>query len=464
MGGKRKEKAGRFRLVLLVLCCMILVGAGGWLAWSKFEGRAPVIEIDLKGRVLGAKTEITGSVSDARSGVRKVWAGLIQDGKERVLMEQAFGAAAAHPGEAGRTVPFTLSIDTRKLGLQDGEALLRMAARDHSWRHWWKGNPAYIEKEIVFDTRPPNITVLTRQHNVSQGGSGLVIYRLSEACGKSGVSIGDDFFPGYTGFYEDPAVCIAFFALPYDQGAQTEFSVRAVDKAGNAGRSRFYHYVRERRFKQDTLTISDRFLKWKMPEFAPYMESEQSEGALIDQFLHVNQTMRNKNNAALLSHGRKTEMRKYWQGAFGRLPNAARRASFADRRRYLYQGEEIDRAVHMGVDLASVRQAPVPAANAGKVVFAGNLGIYGNTVLVDHGYGLFSVYSHLSRFAVEAGSRVEKGDVLGNTGNSGLAGGDHLHFGMFIDHVYVNPVEWWDASWIENNITAKLEKVRAMEN
>jgi murein DD-endopeptidase MepM/ murein hydrolase activator NlpD len=67
------------------------------------------------------------------------------------------------------------------------------------------------------------------------------------------------------------------------------------------------------------------------------------------------------------------------------------------------------------------------------------------------------MYAHLSLIDVEAGIVVDKGDVLGRTGSTGMAGGDHLHFAMIIQGVFVNPVEWWDSHWIQDNIELKLE-------
>ncbi len=460
MAVKRKKKGGRLKIICIAVLCLAVLAAGGWLFLTRFEGAAPKIRVDLDKQVLGAETKISGTVADPGSGVRKLWIGLIQEGEEAVLLEKSFPQARQPSRRAGGRVPFTVTINADALGLSDGEALLRMAAWDRSWRGWGKGNKSYLEKELVFDTRAPDVTVLTSQHNMRQGGSCLVAYRLSENCEKSGVHVGGEFFPGQSGYFDQKDVYLALFALGYDQGKDTELYVEAVDAAGNAARSRFHHYIREVRFQQDALAISDSFLEMKLPEFAPYMK-DKKDGSLIEQFLYVNQTLRSRNNQVILSSAPRSAEKFYWEGAFGRLPGSARRAGFADHRVYRYKGEIVDRAVHMGVDLASLRHAPVPAANAGKVVLAEEVGIYGNTVVIDHGYRLFSVYSHLSRFAASPGELVEKGDIIGHTGSTGFAAGDHLHYGMFIDHVYVNPVEWWDASWIANNITSKLESVQS---
>lgn len=460
---KRKEKRKRFKLILVIILGAAIIFPGGWFLWTKYEGSPPEIELDLEKNVIGAETKISGTFKDRSSGIRKLWVGLIKDGGETVLLEKSMDAGAEASPEAGHAVDFNITIDTEELGLSDGPAVLRMAAWDRSWRNWWKGNSAYLERNLVVDTQAPRLTVLTKQHNVAQGGSGLVAYRLSESCEKSGVYVGEEFFPGYSGFFDDKEIYIALFALSYDQGADTDLYIKAEDAAGNATKSGFYHYIRKKQFKTDIIPISDRFLEWKMPEFQDEIELAE-DAPMIEKFLWVNQKLRKKNNQALLDTGRRSESSFLWQGAFGRLPNSARRANFADHRVYTYNGKDIDRAVHMGIDLASIRHADVPAANAGKVVFAGEIGIYGNTIVLDHGFGLFSVYSHLSRINVDQGERIAKNEIIGNTGTSGLAGGDHLHYGMFINHVYVNPVEWWDATWIEHNITSKLDNIKSMAN
>ena len=159
----------------------------------------------------------------------------------------------------------------------------------------------------------------------------------------------------------------------------------------------------------------------------------------------------------------KTTPKLFWQGVFTRLPKSATRAKFADRRSYHYQGRVVDHQYHMGIDLASTAHSPIPAANSGKVVFADSNGIYGKTVVLDHGFGLFSLYSHLSRINVKVGDMVTKGETLGLSGTTGLAGGDHLHFGMMVHDTFVNPLEWWDGTWIQHNIISKLEDIQDEE-
>jgi len=138
--------------------------------------------------------------------------------------------------------------------------------------------------------------------------------------------------------------------------------------------------------------------------------------------------------------------------------NSAVEAAFADNRTYVYNGKEVDRQTHLGFDLARVVNSPVVAANRGKVLHAGPLGIYGNCIILDHGMGVQSLYGHLSSIAVKVGDTVEKEQEMGKSGMTGMAGGDHLHFTMLVNGQMVNPVEWWDAHWIQDRIIRKLRE------
>ena len=182
----------------------------------------------------------------------------------------------------------------------------------------------------------------------------------------------------------------------------------------------------------------------------------------MDKFLEINRNLRQANYQQISAACQSPAKKLYWQGTFLRLPKSATRARYADHRTYFYDGRQIDKQVHLGFDLASLANSPVPAGNAGVVVFAQSLGIYGKTVILDHGFGLFSMYAHLSQISVNPGDGVSRGDKLGRTGSSGMAGGDHLHFSILIDDIFVNPVEWWDKNWIQNNLTAKIEWVRSI--
>ena len=131
------------------------------------------------------------------------------------------------------------------------------------------------------------------------------------------------------------------------------------------------------------------------------------------------------------------------------LGNSQVEASFADHRTYVYKGKEVDQQVHLGFDLAVTARVPVVAANAGKVLNASWLGIYGNCVIIDHGMGVaVALRAPVVDRRQGRATRSRKGQTLGRSGMTGLAGGDHLHFTMLVGGQPVNPVEWWDPHWI----------------
>jgi murein DD-endopeptidase MepM/ murein hydrolase activator NlpD len=456
-----KAKTKNIKLRIIAIGCLIIIVPVAWLLLVRLEGEQPTLKLDLVSPYIGVSRDLTIAVSDSKSGVRRLWVGLLKDGKEVVLQETDFPSAGLLKGGSLKEASIKIAVAPPKLGFSDGEAILRMVVQDYSWRDWWKGNKTYIEKSVVIDTQPPEIEVLSRAHNINQGGAGLVIFRTSENCSQSGVQIGDKFFPGHGGFFDDPLVYQTFIALGYQKGRDTNIRVRAVDAAGNHAESSLTYHIRRKVFRKDKINISDGFLKRKLPEFS----SQISPGALkspVDKFLEINRNLRAANYQKIAAACQNPDQKMHWQGSFLRLPKSATRARFADHRTYYYKGDQIDQQVHLGIDLASVSNSPVPAGNTGVVAFAQSLGIYGKTVVLDHGYGLFSMYSHLSQIAVKTGDRVSRGDKLGRTGSTGMAGGDHLHFSMLINDTFVNPVEWWDIKWIQNNVTSKIEWVQSI--
>jgi hypothetical protein len=446
-----------FRLIVLAVGGITLVS--GWFLWHRLEGEKPIIATEIPSYLNPAR-EFFLNLSDSESGIRRVWIAIEQNGKETVLRDDLYPLKGGSNTGPVHVLAVPITVDVKKLAIMDGKAVFRIMVRDNSWRSWFHGNKATMEKEVVIDTRPPEIAVLSRVHNLNLGGAGLVIYRLSKPCPVSGVLVGDIFYPGQSGYFSDPGIHLSFIALTHFQGEGTEFFVKAVDQAENVARTGFPHHIKRKMFKKDAISLTDSFLNQKMPEFDVPV-SPDSRNPMLDRFIKVNKELRESNYQKISSAVASSDNKLYWEGIFTRLPNSAPRAGFADHRTYMYEGKEVDRQDHLGVDLASLQQSPVPAANTGRVVFTDFIGIYGNTVLLDHGFGLFSMYSHLSRFAVKVGQVVSKNDILGYTGSTGMAAGDHLHFSMLVRNTFVNPIEWWDAGWIKNNITDKIKDVQA---
>lgn len=448
------------KVILIALFGLVVIPAL-WILVVNMEKENPVIEVESQTQIvsIGASKDIAVLVSDQKRGLRKIRIEIVKDGKGILLIEKEY-PKAAFLGSGIKKDTLHVTIEPSKLGVADGKSSLHLTAWDYSWRRWWNGNITTVDKEINIDTKRPEIDILSGTEYINQGGAGVVIYKLSEPCEKNGVYAGANFFPGYSGLSKDKNTYICFYALEYDKGPGTEIFASAVDEAGNSTKRGFNIHVKERKFKNDTIEISDAFLNATMPQFDVAVP-QNSANPLLDKYIKVNRELRVENHNKLKELVKNTEKSMLWEGVFVNFPNATNMAAFADHRDYNYQGKLVDSQTHLGIDLASLAGAPVPAANRGKIVFVGDFGIYGKMVLIDHGLGLFSMYGHLSSSDVTVGQIVEKNYTIGRSGRTGLAAGDHLHFSMLINNVFVNPLEWLDASWIVNNITGKIGDLKS---
>jgi len=431
-----------------------LIAAGCFLGYFLLEGSPPDLQVVQIPETMGREYTLTVKVKDARSGIRSISAVLSQGDKVLELDPRIHKVKEWWRGSGVKDETVSWVIKPFESGMADGKALLLITARDSSWRNGLKGNEQTWETEVSIDMTPPRIAVKSTVHNIRTGGAGLVSYRVSELPSKTGVWIGERFFRGYPmpGGAED--MYVAMVAVPFNVSKPKKVLIEAVDQAGNIARAGFPYRILRKPPKVDKINITDRFLEQKIPDFmARYPELK---GSYPEVFLEINSELRRRSNKEIENYCKESVPEILWHGSFVCLPNSAFRAGFGDERHYYYKGKEIGRSYHMGSDLASVSHAPVPAGNTGLVVFADYLGIYGNTVILDHGLGLFSMYSHLSEIRVSAGDKVKRGEKIGTTGMTGLAGGDHLHFGMMVQGVFVNPLEWWDQKWIQDHILNNL--------
>lgn len=434
---------GLVAVVLVIVLLVVLV--------RLHEGEAPRPGLAREVTRLGSSAEVEAVAVDQGSGLRRVEVVLRQGPREVELLRREFPRQSwlfqAGPAEFAAE----LEIAPRELELSDGRAELVLRAVDYSWRNWLAGNRSEEVIPVVIDTRPPDISVTHATRYVRAGGSGLVRYSVDEEVKRHGVQLNGLFHPGFPLDGGDGGDYLAYIGLPYDTEEISEAMVVAEDLAGNRAQHGFNINLRQVRWESDQLNVPDSFLRAKLPEFATHYP--ELSGSYLEQYLYINRKVREQNDRKIKEICQQSHPERLWEGVFLRMARSSQRAGFADHRTYFYDGREIDQQVHLGVDLASVRQAEIEAANHGIVVFADYLGIYGNTVIVDHGQGVFSLYSHLSRLASEVGQRVERGDKLGNSGVTGMAGGDHLHFSMLVNGVFVDPIEWWDRNWVNNQLS-----------
>jgi murein DD-endopeptidase MepM/ murein hydrolase activator NlpD len=263
------------------------------------------------------------------------------------------------------------------------------------------------------------------------------------------------YFPATLGYFADPSVAVALFAIPQDLTVDARPQIKVEDRVGNARLVALPCRIRDRSFPERAFNIDDAFLARKVPELEG-LNKLTPKPDLVEGYLFINGPFRRETEARLDKLTARSVGRPLWDGGFRRQSNAANMSAFADRRVYMHDGREIDRQTHLGYDLASLEGATIEATQNGVVVFADDLGIYGGTVVLDHGLGVFSLYGHLRSISVKPGQEVKSGEGVGQSGETGLAGGDHLHFSIMIHGTHVDPVEWWDPKWIKDHVTEKL--------
>ncbi|MEJ5378076.1 MAG: M23 family metallopeptidase [bacterium] len=421
---------------------LLLLVAAAVLLYGKLEGEVPELWLSPDPVAIGKLTKFKLSAEDRRSGLKELKVSLEQGARVVKVLEESFPSGT-------HQVERVLEISADALQFQEGTALFRAEVKDRSWRG---GNPRVLTANVRVDTRPPSLSILSPFHYLNQGGSGVVAFRASEPLASGGVRVGERWFRAYPMGSDNG--WFALFAVSHDASPQVPIHLEAEDLAGNRTTAQFKYQIRPKKFRQDSIRLSEEFLQRILPYF---LERDQAlKGQPQEMFLQINRELRKQNELSIQEICSKTHPEPLWSGSFLRMANAKPMAGFADRRTYIWKDKAIDEQVHLGVDLASLVTSPVEAANKGRVVFAGELGIYGNTVVLDHGCGLFSMYSHLSQISAAMGQVVGKGERLGLSGSTGLAGGDHLHFSILVGGVYVNPIEWWDPHWLKDNIEDKL--------
>ncbi len=433
---------------LLVVTALLGFAGGAW-GWMRFEGGEPQIDAPPEPLVVGAAgREIELVLRDEASGLREMRAVLVHPRGESVLLEESYPgnvwAGAASAGE--RRV--ALEVDPAALDLPDGESFLRVSASDWSLR----GNQTTLELPVTVDRRPPRVAVASGLTYVNRGGSGAVVYSVSEPPTATGVQVGEVFFQAYP--VEATNQWVAIFAVPPEGTPEPKVRVVAEDAAGNRTDAGWPAVVKERSFPRAEVSLPATFLDTVVKDLAAGAGVAGDDLEAV--FREINTRIRAENEARIRELVADSAPYALWQGPFEQLRNSQVTSLFAERRDYLVGGAKNSEATHYGYDLASTQAAPITATAAGRVLFADELGIYGNCVLVDHGLGVASLYGHLSRVDVAAGDSVTRGQTLGLSGSTGLAGGDHLHFAILVGGTYVDPLEWWDASWIENNVDSRV--------
>ncbi len=426
------------KVVVVVILVIVLLPVVFVLSRSA----TPSIDLPKTVTMLGQMTPLSVHVHAPR-GVSRVTAFVEQGGARFPVWEMA------QPSKlADNTFNFTAGVKTTPQ-LHDGKAVLVIEAISNDLLH----KATHIDREVNVVTQPPSVSVDSEQHYLYLGMADLATFNVAGNWTDAGVRVGDQTFrawpvPGGKG------QLFSLFAFAWNMPANTVPKVYASNGAGNDVTSALvvqFPKKEQPKYTVHNLAVSDAFMQKVVGELDPNGSGDQ-----VARFVKINNEMRRSNNKTLADLRLKTADKFLWSDPFARQAHSQAESTFADLRNYMYQGKKIDQQVHLGYDLAVTQHVGVEASNDGRIVYAAPLGIYGNCIVVDHGYGLQTIYGHLSHIAMHEGDMVKRGQVMGQSGMTGMAGGDHIHFAMQLDGVQIDPKEWWDSHWIQDHIAKRV--------
>ena len=444
----RKKSSNSLGIVILGL----LIGAGAFVFTSQgFERNIPVVQTD-DYIYWNRKDPLQIKVSD--DSALKSYRVYINDGINKI--EVANEVIAENIKEKviniiyPKKVVHGVRLDPRANKLQ-----ITLEVTDKSNWNFFQGNSVTEVINVEVDYKRPDINILSNSYSVTHGGVGLVIFQVKDKSLKS-------FYVEASGnrFKAQPYKKTGYYATlivwPFDK-ENFSANIVAEDKAGNRRVSNIPFYLMSKKYRTSWMEAKDKFIDGKISDLI----ASDPDYSMIDDRLEklktINEIMRAKNEKLIhsLSQNVSNKFLTEWKiKKFYPLRNAAKVASFGDHRHYYYKSKdnEVSHSDHVGLDLASTKMAKIVSSNAGKVVYSDSNGIYGNMPMIDHGLGLYTLYGHCSNILVKTGDEVSAGFAIAQTGKSGLALGDHLHFGVLVQGVEVRPEEWMDSKWIRDNI------------
>jgi len=287
---------------------------------------------------------------------------------------------------------------------------------------------------------------------INQGGTGFVAYQPSKPLSSTGVYINNYLSPAHAILIDNKPSYITYFALPMNASkTTTRIMVFARDEAGNETNMAVPCVIKEKKFRSDKMNLSENFLQQKMPEFQAMFPQLQGKTPL-EIFTYVNTQMRNDNFSTIQKICQKSANKELWEGTFLRMKDGAPMALFGDKRSYVYNGKVVGESIHTGVDLASNARSPIEATNKGIIVFTGALGIYGNTVIIDHGLGM-SAFMDISRLLILlSGKTWPKAKKLDFPECQASREEIICILASSLADNLLTLKEWWDPHWIKDNI------------
>ena len=400
-----------WRKLLIITPTMILIAVVAVLFYPFYSDRQPpLIDVSLSSNFFSFKLNGHMRVVDLKAGVKEV---VVRIESEEGFKQVVF-AGKGRKREINRDLSFNIQF------VPEGRYKLVLEAKDASiWR-----NSASRQISFIVDHTPPDVLISLKPRRPKQGGTLAVYVNVNERAISDYSVIDPNVFrrsslqlyelksrgKGYR--YE------AILGLSTEaRVGRSSIFISFVDPAGNRAYERSDFQVRSSSFEIGVVNLPKEKLR-----------------LLTDRSLAEEDDLKLRGVREMEGSGE-----KLWNGRFIMPVRGPISSSFGKFRVY---NNGLARSRHMGVDIVAKAGTPVKAANSGMVLFADRLNIHGNAVIIDHGLGVRSHYYHLQKILVKQGDRVEKGETVGLVGSTGRASGPHLHWGMEVDGVFVDPIEW----------------------
>lgn len=450
------RRRGKFNILFFVLFLVALLFLFLAIYSSNlFERNSP--KLSLKDEIFwNTKTPISLQISDD-TGLKSAQIYLVDDDGSQTLLH-----SADFNGEKDISLNFTFPKSSAFANKTSYK--LKISATDISKWNFFTGNTTTNLVNVKIDAKRPVVQVISQSYKITKGGAAVVIFQardenLNEIYLKT--NFGKTFKA--TPFLKD-GYYASLVAWPNTKES-FNLTIVASDLAQNVTNLPVNYFTQDRKYKISKLSLNDKFIDGKISELVNVYAKNPDSLDRVGKFKFVNETLRNANEDVINEITSKIPeemIENFALEPFYPLKNGAAVASYGDHRFYTYEGSEISQSWHLGLDLASVAEADIVANNKASVVYNKENGIYGLNLILYHGFGLYTLYGHCSSVNFNTGDVVKKGDVIAKTGISGLALGDHLHFGVLVQGVEVRPEEWMDRKWLKDNIFSVINSAKKL--
>jgi len=449
-----RQKSNNVAKVVLILVLIIIAGIGGFIGFSPmFEKNAPKITVE-KNIYWNLKNPIDVVIED-ESNIKAYTVTFI-DGNKRMPL-------AVNETKIGNQVQLSIVPPKFPRRYTPSTTSIEIKVTDDSKWNFFAGNEASTTANVIIDTINPTANVIANSYMLKQGGSATLVVEVKDDNLKDAyVSFNNQEFFELIPFHKENYY-MAIIAWPIDIDEFKRVDLVASDMANNVSVTKIPYYIKSHKTKIDKINVSSRFIN-NVSKAVLQKSGYQVPSDDVEAFVLSNKDLR-KDNVETIKNVVRQYMNKDQVSTFGlktfkQLRNGKTFALYGERRHYFYDNNKIDEAWHLGIDWASIKKAKIYTTNAGKVIFNDYLGIYGNTIILDHKFGLATLYGHTTNSHVMLDDYVNDNDLIANTGSTGAVFGDHLHFGVLVQGIEVNPLEWLDSNWIKLNVKNILNNAK----